>query len=270
MSCRDDNDLPMSEDLDHQSILTSFEENFEQLPEMAISISSDSSTYAQYSMPTEKYGHAVLGDAIEAEQLVVYANNQFYEFTLSNQYVFEDIRPRLVDVDGDDQVELICIRTNVNAGAGIIIYKLENDAIIEYAVLADIGSPNKWLNIAAIDDLDDDGVMEIVWVQTPHIGGILKVAKIREGALQVFSEQSQFSNHAIGQRNLCLSVTIEDNGQKVVYVPTQNRSSIAGFSLIDQELTPVEIIMQFVDFSQTLDSQYDFEHVVEDEVNCIF
>jgi len=270
LSCGDEGELPMQEDLDHQSILKRFEEGFEQLPEKAISISSDSNSYAQYAKPTDIYAHAILGDAIEAQQLVFYVSGQFYNFILSNEYVFEDIRPRLIDVDDDNQLELVTIRTNLSEGAGIVIYKLINGAIEEYAVVGEIGSPNKWLNIVAVEDLDNDGIKEIVWIETPHIGGILKVAKIKEGVLEVFSEQSQFSNHAIGERNLCLSVTVEKDSEKIVYVPSQDRSSIVGFSLNNQVLSPVDTIIQAVDFSLTLSSQYDFENIVQDEVNCIF
>lgn len=251
------------------SILEQLATNYEQLPEEEVAISSDKSTYAQYAMPTEKYTHGILGDAIEAEQLVVVIDSVFYEHNLDDEYVYEDIRPRLYDVDGDGNFEIITIRTNVSMGAGIAIYKVEDEQLVEYAYLPEIGRSSRWLNIVTINDLDNDGVVEIVWIQTPHIGGILKVADIKAGKLDVLTERAQYSNHAIGERNLCLSVLTEQQGEKVFYVPNQSRDKINGFTFSNNELVDFEEIHQEVDFSHTLASQYSFSNIIEEEDNCI-
>ena len=270
LSCNNQDDGPIDMNLDHDAIIQHLENNYEQLPEKSIAISSDSNTYAQYASPTNKYAHAILGDDIEGEELVVYQDGQFYSLLLDDEYVFEDIRPRLFDVDQDGQLEIITIRSNLSLGAGIVIYKLIDDAIVEYATIEEIGTSNKWLNIAAINDMDEDGIVEMIWVQTPHIGGILKIAKIQEGNLEVLSEQSQYSNHGIGERNLCLSALTIREAEKVIYVPNQSRTNITGFAFRNQELEAVDTIFQAVDFSTTLSSQFLFEMLIEDDVNCIY
>ena len=222
-----------------------------------------------HNMPTEKYGHGVLGDKIEAGQLVAVVDGVFYEFTLQSDYVYEDIRPRLYDVDGDNQLEFITIRTNVSKGAGIVIYKIINEHLSEYAYVPEIGASYKWLNIVTINDLDNDGIVELVWIQTPHIGGILKVAKINAGALQVLDTESQYSNHEGGQRNMCLSILTEQFSQKIFYVPSQSKNKIVGFTFENNQLNAFEEITQLVDFSKTLSSQYNFINPIEDEINCI-
>ena len=252
-----------------QTILNQLATDYKQLPEQAIAKSSDNSVYAQYAKPTKKYGHGILGDRIEAEQLVVVADSLFYEFTLPNNYVFEDIRPRLYDVDGDNELEIITIRTNTSKGAGIAIYKIMDNRLVEYAHVPAIGTAYRWLNIVTIHDLDNDGTVELVWIQTPHIGGILKVAKIKTGTLQVLAEKSQYSNHAIGERNLCLSVLTEQSSQKIFYVPNQSRNKIIGFTFKNNDLNAIEEIAQVVDFSKTLNSQYHFNNPIEEQTNCI-
>jgi len=245
------------------------EHNYEQLPEQAIAISLDSNVYAQYTMPTDRYRHGILGDRVEGGQLVVVVNSDFYELTLENQYVFEDIRPRLYDVDKDGELEFITLRTHTALGGGITIYKIINQQLTEYAQVAEIGRSNRWLNVVAIHDLDNDGMVELAWIETSHIGGTLKVAKITEGILQVLAETAQYSNHAIGERNLCLSVLTEQGGQKVIYVPNQNKSKIVGFTFENSQWQAFEEIDQSVDFSKTLVTQYDFTGIVEEENNCI-
>ena len=256
-------------DVESQTILAQLADNYDQLPEQAIAISLDSSTYAQYAMPTTRYQHGILGDRIEGGQVVVVVNGDFYELTLEEQYVFEDIRPRLYDVDSDGELEVITLRTNTALGGGIAIYKIMDGQLIEYARVTEIGRPNRWLNVVAIHDLDNDRNIELVWIETPHIGGTLKVAKIEEGTLQVLAETAQYSNHVIGEGNLCLSVLTEQSGQKVIYVPNQNRSKIVGFTFENSQWQVFEEIDQSVDFSKTLVTQYDFTGIVEEEDNCI-
>ena len=59
---------------------------------------------AWYGKPTKRYDHGVLGDAIEAGSLVVVDSaGRKFEVVLSKDYVFEDITPRIADLDGDDE-----------------------------------------------------------------------------------------------------------------------------------------------------------------------
>lgn len=245
-------------------------QNYTQLPEQAISISRDKRVYAQYTNPTERYNHRVMGDGVEGEQLVVVVDSVFYELKLADNYVFEDIRPRLFDVDQDGNLEIITIRTELSQGAGIMIYKIINDQLQEYAYVPEIGQSSRWLNIVAMNDLDDDGVVELVWIQTPHIGGILKIAKIQPGELSILDELSQYSNHGYGDRNLCLSVLTQQNQEKTFYVPTQDRTQIVGFKYTNAVLQIVSEINQSVDFSKTLLAQYNFTNIISVEDNCIF
>lgn len=270
IACNREQESTADPNTENQVILNLLADNYEQLPEKEIAKSIDFSTYAQYAKPTEKYTHGIMGDGVEAELLVVVANGVFYEYKLPDDYVFEDIRPRLYDVDGDAQLEIICIRTNVDQGAGIVIYKIVEGHLLEYAHVAEIGTAYRWLNIVAINDLDNDGIVELVWIETPHIGGILKVAKIKAGVLQVLAERAQYSNHAIGERNLCLSVLTEQLETKVFYVPNQSRDQIIGFTFSNKEFSAIEEITQEIDFSKTLASQYSFSKVIEEEDNCIF
>jgi len=251
------------------SILAQLASNYEHLPEQAIAVSLDGSVYAQYTMPTDRYPHGILGDRVEGGQLVVVVDSSFYELTLDEIYVFEDIRPRLYDVDRDGELEVICLRTHAALGGGIAIYKIIDEQLVEYAHVNEIGRSNRWLNVVAINDLDNDRVVELAWIETPHIGGTLKVAKITEGTLDVLAETAQYSNHVIGERNLCLSVLTEQSNQKVIYVPTQNRSKIVGFIFDNNQWQLFEEINQAVDFSKTLVSQYNFTGIIKEEDNCI-
>lgn len=251
-----------------ETILNQLETKYTQLPEKEIVTSPDRRFYAQYALPTSEYAHGILGDKIEAKQLVVVADSVFYELILSENFVFEDIYPRLFDIDGDEQPEVITIRTHKSLGAGIAIYKIEKNKLVEFASVKEIGRTFRWLNIVAINDIDNDGITELAWIETPHIGGILKVAKIKEGELMVLDEAKHYSNHAIGERNLCLSVLTRSEGQNIIYVPNQIRDKIAGFTIFNNKLEIVEEISLNVDFAEPLRSQYQFKNRINEGNQC--
>lgn len=255
--------------LTHSEILDVFATEYTQMLEKQIAINLDSTVYAQYAKPTDRYQHGALGDYNEAGQLVVYFNGNVFEYTLENTHVFEDIRPRLYDVDNDSIPEIITIRTLIGKGAGISIYKITPDGLREFAYLPEIGTSYRWLNIAAIEDMDNDGFVEMLWVETPHIGGTLKVTKIKQGLLQPSDALTYYSNHGGGSHNMCLSVVTDEDGVKICYLPNQERNKIVGFSYSLGKLIQQNVLELDVDFSQTLQSQYPFCNIISNNVNCI-
>lgn len=255
--------------LTHTEILDVFATGYTQMSEKQIAVNLDSTVYAQYAKPTDRYQHGALGDYNEASQLVVYFNGNVFEYTLENTHVFEDIRPRLFDVDNDSVPEIITIRTLIGKGAGIAIYKITPDGVSEFANLPEIGTSYRWLNIAAIEDMDNDGFVEMLWVETPHIGGTLKVTKIKPGLLQPSDALTYYSNHGGGSHNMCLSVVTDEDDVKICYLPNQERNKIVGFSYSLGKLILQNEIELDVDFSQTLQSQYSFCNIISNSVNCI-
>lgn len=262
--------IPADSILLHHQIVKMMAVDYVQMPEKQMAINADSTMYAQYALPTERYKHGALGDFIEAGQLVVFLQNKFYTLTLTENYVFEDVRPRLYDVDNDNIPEIICIRSKAGAGAGIVVYKVLADQIIEFAFIPEIGTASRWLNIVAIYDMDQDGITELIWVETPHIGGILKGADIVAGQMLVADKVSYYSNHQGGSLNLCLSVLVEKEGKTLCYVPSQSRNFISGFSFMNGKFNEEDKISQSVNFSIPLIDQFQGEGIISNEINCIY
>ena len=157
---------------------------------------------AWYSEPTDRYGHGILGDRVEAGALVaVDAAGRRYTMSLGPGFAFEDLAPRIVDLDEDRMAEIVTIRTDINAGAAIAIYGIRDGGLAEIAATEPIRMPNRWLNIAGIADLTGDGRLDIALVKTPHIGGRLEVWTFRSGSLTRLASAEGFSNHIIAPQN---------------------------------------------------------------------
>lgn len=199
------------------------------LPDGKISTSRGDIVAAWYSEPTERYRHGILGDRIEAGSLkVTTRRGRTLTHRLPSTEVFEDITPRIVDLDRDGKMEIITIRSSLTKGAAITIYGLNGDLLVQKATTPHIGRSHRWLNIAAISNFGRGKALEIAAVITPHIGGTLRFYKYRRGKLLRRVAASGFSNHVIGSREQRLSVVVDfdENGTPDLALPSADRLSL--------------------------------------------
>ena len=176
-----------------------------------------------------RYGHAVLGDALEPETLMVRAGGETYEFTLGRDAVFEDLEPRIVDMDGDGRPEVVAIKAYLGEGAAVALYGVRDGSLVQLAEAASIGTAFRWLNPAGVADYDGDGENELAIIRTPHIGGILIHYRWEGDRLTLERRQRGYSTHRIGSTVLDLSVTYDWNGdgRPDLILPRQDRSILA-------------------------------------------
>jgi len=182
-----------------------------------------------YSEPTDRYGHGVLGDRIEAGSLMaVDAAGRLYAMSLGPGSVFEDLTPRLADMDGDGMAEIATIRSRLDGGAALAIYGLRNGQLEEIGATDPLGRPNRWLNIAGIADFTGDGRLDIALIKTPHIGGRLEIWTFRSGSLARVASAERFSNHVIGSTELGLSAIadIDGDGTPELALPDAARTEL--------------------------------------------
>jgi len=196
---------------------------------------------------TTRYRHGILGDEIEASGLMVIdRSGKRYNLKLDKSSVFEDRKVRIADLDQDGQEELIVVRSYLDSGAALAVYGIRGNKLVSIAETPSIGLPNRWLNPAVVADVDNDGELEISYVETPHIGGILHVLALRKGKLVYKYRSTYTSNHAIGSRVQELAAAIDWNGDGVsdIAVPNANRSKIKVFSYAKgqpQELETIDL-----------------------------
>lgn len=186
--------------------------------------------------PTDRYAHGVLGDAIEAAALKVEAvSGQILTFELPEDSVFEDIAPRLADLDGDGRDdEVIVVRSYADAGAAVAVFGIRDGRLARIAESPAIGRPNRWLNPVGAADFDGDGRAEIAAVRTPHIGGILMIYRIVGDRLIEAGRQPGFSTHAIGSTVLGMAAVLDVDGNGIadIVLPDQTRRVLHAVSFV--------------------------------------
>lgn len=184
---------------------------------------------AWYSHATDRYAHGALGDDIEAGALQVrLANGQRLAYVLDEGSVFEDIAPRLVDLDGDGTDEVVSIRAYAQGGAALSVFKVSQSTIEPWVEYPRIGLANRWLNPVGFGDFDGDGQLEVAHIQTPHIGGILILSRVHGNELKPFASRPGVSNHAYGATELRMSavVDVDADGRDEIIVPDQARRNL--------------------------------------------
>lgn len=168
----------------------------------------------RYAEPTTRYSHGVLGDTIEygALEIRVEGKSPLSEplsldldygpsihtvsVRLPSDRVFEDLAPRLADVDLDGSPEIIVVETQKDTGAQLAIYNALGHKI---TATPHIGTRFRWLAPIGAADLDGDGHVEIAYIDRPHLAKILRIWRFRNGGLQEIAALPGLTNHRIGE-----------------------------------------------------------------------
>lgn len=171
---------------------------------------------ATFEGPTTRYGHGILGDAVEFTQLVIeagdWAHKRRYRVSLPDDHVFEDIAPRLWDITGDGAPEVVVIETDMARGGSLAVY----DETGKIAETSHIGRSNRWLAPIGAADLDGDGRIEVAFIDRPHLAKTLRVFEWDGEGLVLDAELGGLTNHQIGQDFISSGVRDCGDGPEVV------------------------------------------------------
>lgn len=181
---------------------------------------------ARYEEPTTRYAHGILGDAIEYGALVMEtATGRALRVRLPETRVFEDTEPRLFDVDGDGNREVIVVESDASLGARLSIYGA--DGLVSSNDF--IGQRNRWLAPAGVGaaDIDGDGRVELVYVDRPHLARILRIYEFSPGELKLEASFQGVTNHRIGERDIAGGIRNCDGSPEVIVADADWRSVVA-------------------------------------------
>lgn len=183
-----------------------------------VAAAADTIISAHYSEPTTRYAHGVLGDDIEYGSLVITVDNSalpkdlyagqidhvikpfskqsVITIRLPEDRVFEDLKPRLVDIDQNGTTEVIVVESQQDTGAQLAIYNARGAKI---AATPHIGTRNRWLAPIGAADLDGDGHIEVAYIDRPHLAKTLRIWRYKNRELTEIATIPGLTNHKIGE-----------------------------------------------------------------------
>ncbi|WP_281994801.1 FG-GAP repeat domain-containing protein [Ruegeria faecimaris] len=179
---------------------------------------------ARFTEPTTRYAHGVLGDNIEYGALELTTQSGNVTIRLPSDRVFEDLAPRLVDVDQDGTPEVIVIESQDQTGAQLAIYDARGDKI---AATPHIGTRFRWLAPVGAADLDGDGNIEIAYVDRPHLAKTLRIWRFVDGELIQIAALPGLTNHRIGEGFITGGLRDCGNGPELVVASADWREIVS-------------------------------------------
>jgi len=188
---------------------------------------------AEFDQPTDRYAHGVLGDTIEWGRLVIEIKALgSFAFELPQERVFEDVVPRLADLDRDGDPEVIVVESLNTEGAQLAIY----DETGKIAATPHIGTRNRWLAPIGAVDLDGDGFVEVAYIDRPHLAKTLRVWRFRDGALEPVADLPGLTNHRIGEPDIAGGLRDCGDGPEMI-TASADWASVMAIILQDGRLT---------------------------------
>lgn len=179
----------------------------------AQSVAADTILSATYADPTDRYPHNVLGDPLEwaAIEIEVGATvgqdgglfngrrSLTYRIDLPEDRVFEDLEPRLWDLTGDGAPEVVVVLSQQDLGASLIVLGLQDDKPVQIAATPHIGQRFRWLAPLGAADFDDDGRIEVAYIDRPHLAKTLRIWEYTGEGLVEDGSATGLTNHKIGE-----------------------------------------------------------------------
>ncbi len=204
-------------------------------PVFAESVETNSDTaVARFEGPTNRYGHGIMGDLPEWSRLCLSHAGQEACVDLPQNAVFEDMAPRLADMDGDGLDEAIVVESTTTGGGSLVVYSLNNGELSRVST-PPIGRRNRWLAPVGVADFDGNGKMDIAYVETPHLGKVLKIYEWNGDHLKLIAKASGVSNHRIGDETITSGVRDCGRGPEIV-VPGARWAQVYSGRFVDGAL----------------------------------
>ncbi|WP_347312921.1 FG-GAP repeat domain-containing protein [Defluviimonas sp. SAOS-178_SWC] len=192
---------------------------------------------AEYGEPTTRYPHGALGDPVEHARLTVrLSDGQRLAARIPDALVFEDTAPRLADLDGDGGNEIIVVESHEGQGARLAVWGLVDGRLVRRAATPFIGRRFRWLAPVGAADLDDDGQVEIAYVETPHLGKTLKIVRLAGDRLLPVAEAKGLTNHRLGDPFIQGGIAVCD-GRPTILTADAGWTRIVGTTFAKGRLT---------------------------------
>jgi hypothetical protein len=216
------------------------------LPDAKVATDKGAIARAWLAEPTTRYNHGILGDKIEAGSLVIEPRDgKRQTVRLKDDAVFEDLEPRLTDLDRDGHDEIVVVKSDLKRGSSLAVIGLRKG---KYEIIAEtppLGAAHRWLDPAGIADFTGGGKTGVALVRQPHAVGALELWNWRDGALRKTAELPDIANHIAGTRAIDMAAVADFDGDGIadIVAPSFDRGHlrVVSFALRPREIANVPL-----------------------------
>ena len=185
--------------------------------------------------PTERYGHGVLGDAIEPSEIRAYKLSggrlgHMSTYQAGGAGVFEALGTLAADIDGDGREEILVTRSDDASGAAHLALSLRGGKLLLKAAGTAIGMGNRWSHLLGVHHMGK-GKAQVLAIETPHLAGYLLALEQAGDNLSERARRPGFSTHTIGSRNLWQHTVSLRAGAHEIVVPKIGGRHLAALAL---------------------------------------
>jgi FG-GAP-like repeat len=150
--------------------------------------------------------------------------------------VFEDLEPRLADIDGNGHDDVAVVKSYLKRGSSLAIIAERRDRYQIIAETPPLGAAHRWLDPTAIGDFTGDGKVSIALVRQPHVIGMLELWTWSNGTLHKSGEITDSPNHIAGTSAIGMSAVADfnDDGVPDIALPSLDRKQLRIVSFAPQ------------------------------------
>jgi hypothetical protein len=181
---------------------------------------------------SDRYYHPILGSADNATGFRIMKGGELIStYNLEPNQVFETKRALITEIVPENQGKEVVLTVSDDVyGARMEIFSLEGKRL---GVSDFIGRSHRWMHLLAVAPFADlpfteRDQVQLALVQTPHIGGILKLYQWNGAKLELINQQHGFSTHAIGSDNLNMAIAANFDEQNDIelLLPSQDFTTL--------------------------------------------
>jgi hypothetical protein len=201
------------------------------LPDARI-VRSAGGDLAALTQPTDRYEHAVLGDALEADSITVLRPSPeearvLSSFPAASGGVFEGVAPMWFERNGET---LLAVTESVaGLGARVSVYRPDGELA---GAGPFIGEGLRWRHLTSAAPFGPGGETELSATLTPHMDSAAQFYEVGEAGLEITAGVPGYTSHKIYSRNLdaALAGDLDADGETELLLPTPSYTALGGLA----------------------------------------
>ena len=199
------------------------------LPDAQVATGQHDIARAWLAEPTERYDHGILGDKIESGSLVIETRDgKLQTVRLKGDAVFEDLKPRIAELDGDNHDKVLVVKSYLKQGSALAVIGERKGRYEIVAETPPLGAAHRWLDPIGVGDFTGAHKADIALVRQPHAVGALEIWGWRDAHLQKLAEMPDAANHVAGSRAIDMAAVADFDSDNIpdIAVPSFDRTQL--------------------------------------------